>query len=116
MYETFAVFLKKLLGKRWERAGRSFLYCGIGVTATYAVWGSIVIREEIFYLILLVFSAGVMWKALSSEENRVDLRGVLMLPVPGSKAVRAFAGGPCRLYRGDENSVSADRSSGSVRL
>ena len=91
MYETFAVFLKKLLGKRWERAGRSFLYCGIGVTATYAVWGSIVIREEIFYLILLVFSAGVMWKALSSEENRVDLRGVLMLPVPGSKAVRAFA-------------------------
>lgn len=91
MYETFTVFLKKLLGKRWERAGRSFLYCGIGVTATYAVWGSIVIREEIFYLILLVFSADVMWKALSSEENRVDLRGVLMLPVPGSKAVRAFA-------------------------
>lgn len=89
MYETFAVFLRKLFGKRWERMGRAFINCGIIAAASYPLYGSIVIKEKIFYLILFTFTAGIMWKALSSEENAVDIRGLLLLPVPGSVVVRS---------------------------
>ncbi|MCA5960957.1 hypothetical protein LC724_11820 [Blautia sp. RD014234] len=90
MYETFAVFLKSC----WVSAGNALAGLFILWDRSYrhlCRLGQHSHQGRDFYLILLVFSAGVMWKALSSEENRVDLRGVLMLPVPGSKAVRAFA-------------------------
>lgn len=89
MCETFAVFLRKLLGTKWERVGRSFINCGIIAAAAYAFYGSVPIRVKFFYLILFTFTAGAMWKALSSEENTVDLRGILLLPIPGSSVIRS---------------------------
>lgn len=89
MYETFFVYLKKLLGKRGACAGKSLLNCGIITAASYAFYDSIAIKEKILYLILFTFTSGIMWKTLSSEEITVDIRGILLLPVPGSSVVRS---------------------------
>ncbi len=80
MKMMFKAFSKNLFGVKYERMTRIvFIYLVV-------FWGlsigefQVPVAPFVFYLMVSTFTAGVMWQALSSEDNAVNMQNMVMLP------------------------------------
>lgn len=76
----FKAFAGKLLGIHGERAFQSLLACLILYGSLHTSGIRIPVAPRIRYLMISVCTAGVMWRALSSADNRACLKHLRMLP------------------------------------
>ena len=84
---SFNVTAKKLFGAKYERVTRT-LFLDVVVFWGLRISGfQIQIHPFILFLMASVFSAGVMWQALSSEDNRENLKNAFMLPFEGRSLI-----------------------------
>ncbi|MCM1118161.1 MAG: hypothetical protein NC543_02220 [bacterium] len=80
MKMTGKAFAKKLFGARYERLPRTLLLDVIIFWGLYIAGFQVQIAASVRILMISAFTAGVMWQALSSKDNAVELRAMLMLP------------------------------------
>ena len=80
MKMTGKAFAKKLFGARYERLPRTLLMDVIIFWGLYIAGFQVQIAASVRILMLSAFTAGVMWQALSSRDNAVELKHMLMLP------------------------------------
>ena len=73
-------FAKKLFGARYERLPRTILLDVIVFWGLYIAGFQVQVAASVRILMLSAFTAGVMWQALTSKDNAVELRHMLMLP------------------------------------
>jgi hypothetical protein len=80
MKMTGKAFAKKLLGARYERLLQTILLDIIIFWGLHIAGFQVHIAASVRILMLSAFTAGVMWQALSSKDNAVELQHMLMLP------------------------------------
>lgn len=80
MKRTGKAFAKKLFGARYERLPRTLLLDVIVFWGLYLAGFQVQIAASVRILMINAFTAGVMWQALSSRDNAVELKNMLMLP------------------------------------
>lgn len=80
MKMTGKAFAKKLFGANYERLPRTLLMDFIVFWGLYIAGFQVRIAPSVRVLMLSAFTAGVMWQALSSKDNGIELRHMLMLP------------------------------------
>lgn len=80
MKMTFKAISKKLFGVKYERLLRTFFVYFILFFGLYIADFQIQIASFIFNLMVSSFSAGIMWQALSSDDNRKNMQNIFMLP------------------------------------
>ena len=80
MKMTGKAFAKKLFGARYERLPRTILLDVIVFWGLYIAGFQVQVAASVRILMLSAFTAGVMWQALTSKDNAVELRHMLMLP------------------------------------
>ena len=80
MKMIFSAFSKKLFGVKYERLTRTVFICLIVFWGLYTGGFRIPVAPFILYLMVSTFTAGVMWQALSSEDNAVNMQNMIMLP------------------------------------
>lgn len=86
----FKVFARKLFGVKYESLKKTVPVC------LMVFWGlrisgfRIQIAPFILYLMVSIFTAGVMWRALSSEDNAANLKNMFMQPFEGRKLVFSY--------------------------
>ena len=85
MKEMFGAFAQKLFGVGYERLKKTVLiflmvYWGLAIAGI-----RVGISPFILYLMVSTFSAGVMWQALSSDDNRENMENLFMLPFERKK-------------------------------
>ena len=73
-------FAKKLFGARYERLSRTLLMDVILFWGLYIAGFQVQIAASVRILMINAFTAGIMWQALSSRDNTVELKHMLMLP------------------------------------
>ncbi|RKI69110.1 hypothetical protein D7V91_06610 [bacterium 1xD42-67] len=80
MKMSFEVTAKKLFGVRYERLTRT-LFLDLAVFWGLHIAGlQVKIAPAILYLMTSAFTAGIMWQALSAEDNRANMENMFMLP------------------------------------
>ena len=87
MKMSFEVTAKKLFGVKYERLIRTLFLELIVFWGLHIAGFRVEIAPFVLYLMAGVFSAGVMWQALSSDGNRANLENILMLPFEGRTLV-----------------------------
>ena len=92
MRMMFRSFAKKLFGVKYERVERNILITLIVFLGLYFSGMQLVIAPFILYLMIGTFTAGVMWQALSSEDNVEHMTNLYMLPFEGWKLIVAYVG------------------------
>ena len=80
MKMTGKAFAKKLFGARYERLLQTILLDVIIFWGLYIAGFQVQITASVRILMISTFTAGVMWQALSSKDNAVELKHMLMLP------------------------------------
>ena len=80
MKMTGKAFAKKLFGARYERLPRALLMDVIVFWGLYIAGFQVQIAASVRILMINAFTAGVIWQALSSRDNAVELKHMLMLP------------------------------------
>lgn len=80
MKMTGKAFAKKLFGAKYERLPRTLFMDVIVFWGLYIAGFQVQIASFIRVLMISTFTAGVMWQALSSKDNAVELTAMLMLP------------------------------------
>ena len=85
-------FAKKLFGAKYERLPRTFFMDVIVFWGLYIAGFQVQIASFIRVLMISTFTAGVMWQALSSKDNVVELTAMLMLPFHRRKFVFSYVG------------------------
>ncbi|MDO5425009.1 MAG: hypothetical protein Q4F41_14900 [Eubacteriales bacterium] len=80
MNKQFQAFGKKLFGVRYERLARSVFVCLIIFFGLRSLDFSFPLAPPVLPLAVSVFTAGVLWQALSSEDNAANLQNLFMLP------------------------------------
>ncbi len=80
MKMTAKAFAKKLFGTKYERLTRAFLIDIVVFWGLYIAGYRVRVASSVGYFMVSAFTAGVMWQALSSKDNAVELRHMLMLP------------------------------------
>ncbi len=90
MKMMFNVFSKKLFGAKYERLTRTMLIYLIVFWGLYISNFQVRIAPFILYLMVSTFTAGVMWQALSSEDNAVNMQNMVMLPFERRKFVFSY--------------------------
>ena len=80
MKMTGKAFAKKLFGARYERLLQTILLDVIIFWGLHIAGFQVQIAASVRILMLSAFTAGVMWQALSSKDNAVELQHMLMLP------------------------------------
>lgn len=90
MKMIFKAFTKKLFGVKYERLIRTVFICLILFWGLHTAGFQIGIAPSILYLTVSVFTAGVMWQALSSEDNAADMQNMVMLPFEEREFVFAY--------------------------
>ncbi len=80
MKMTGKAFAKKLFGAKYERLSRTLLMDLIIFWGLYIAGFQVQIAASVRILMINAFTAGVMWQALSSKDNAVELKHMLMLP------------------------------------
>lgn len=81
MKMTVDAFSKKLFGVTCERLPRTLLMDLVVFFGLYIAGFQVQIAPSVRVLTISAFTAGVMWQALSSQDNAVELRHMLMLPL-----------------------------------
>lgn len=90
MRMMFRFFAKKLFGVKYERVGRNILVDVIVCWGIHISGMQIEIAPFILYLMTGTFTAGVMWQAISSEDNVDNMTNLFMLPFDGWKLTTAY--------------------------
>ena len=90
MKMSFDVTAKKLFGVNYERLIRTLfpelvVFWGLHISGL-----QVEISPFILYLMSGAFSGGVMWQALSSDDNRANMENMLMLPFEGRTLVFSY--------------------------
>ncbi len=80
MKMTGKAFAKKLFGANYERLPRTLLIDVIVFWGLYIAGFQVQAAPFIRILMISAFTAGVMWQALCSEDNVIELTAMLMLP------------------------------------
>ncbi len=80
MKMTGKAFAKKLFGAKYERLSRTLLIDMIIFWGLYIAGFQVQVAASVRILMISAFTAGVMWQALSSKDNAVELKHMLMLP------------------------------------
>ncbi len=83
-------FAKKLFGARYERLPKTILLDVIIFWGLYIAGFQVQIAASVRILMLSAFTAGVMWQALSSKDNAVEVQHMLMLPHEPQKFVFSY--------------------------
>lgn len=90
MKMIFNALAKKLFGVHFERLTRTLLICPILYWGLYLADLRVRISTPVLYLMTGTFTAGVMWQALFSEDNAVNILNLLMLPFHNRKFVFSY--------------------------
>lgn len=90
MKMTGKAFAKKLFGARYERLPRTLLIDLIVFWGLYIAGFRVQIAPFIRILMVCALTAGVMWQALSSKDNVVEIRHMLMLPLDRREVVFSY--------------------------
>ena len=90
MKMTGKAFAKKLFGARYERLPRTLLMDVILFWGLYIADFQVQVAASVRILMISAFTAGVMWQALSSRDNAVELKHMLMLPGHGREFVFSY--------------------------
>ena len=90
MKMSFEVTAKKLFGVNYERLTRTLFLDLVIFWGLHLSGLQVKIAPAILYLMTGAFSAGVMWQALSSGDNRVNMKNMFMLPFEGRSLVFSF--------------------------
>ena len=80
MKMTGKAFAKKLFGAGYGRLPRTLLNDVIIFWGLYIADVQVQVAASVRLLMISAFTAGVMWQALSSRDNAVELKHMLMLP------------------------------------
>ena len=90
MKMSFEVTAKKLFGVKYERLIRT-LFLELAVFwGLHKIGRAVQLAPFILYLMSGAFSGGVMWQALSSDDNRANIENMLMLPFEGRTLVFSY--------------------------
>ena len=92
MKMTGKAFAKKLFGAKYERMPRTLFMDVIVFWGLYIAGFQVQIASFIRVLMISTFTAGVMWQALSSKDNMVELTAMLMLPYRRREFIFAYVG------------------------
>ena len=90
MKMSFEVTAKKLFGVKYERLIRTLFLELIVFWGLHIAGFRVEIAPFVLYLMAGVFSAGVMWQALSASDNRANMENILMLPFEGRTLVLSY--------------------------
>ena len=90
MKMTGKAFAKKLFGARYERLSRTLLMDVIIFWGLYIAGFQVQIAASVRILMINAFTAGVIWQALSSRDNAVELKHMLMLPQQSKEFVFSY--------------------------
>ena len=74
MKMTGKAFAKKLFGARYERLPRTLLMDVIVFWGLYIAGFQVQVAASVRILMINAFTAGVIWQALSSRDNAVELK------------------------------------------
>lgn len=83
-------FSKKLFGAKYEIPARTVFICLILFRGLYITGFQVRIAPFILYFTVSAFTAGAMWRALSSKDNAVDMQNMIMLPFERRKFVFSY--------------------------
>ncbi len=92
MRMTGKAFAKKLFGANYERLPRILFVDVIVFWGLYIAGFQVQIASFIRVLMISTFTAGVMWQAISSKDNAVELTAMLMLPYRRREFVFSYVG------------------------
>ena len=92
MKMTGKAFAKKLFGAKYERLPRTLFMDVIVFWGLYIAGFQVQIASFVRVLMISTFTAGVMWQALSSGDNAVELTAMLMLPFRRREFVFSYVG------------------------
>ena len=92
MKMTGKAFAKKLFGAKYERLPRTLFMDVIVFLGLYIAGFQVQIASFVRVLMISAFTAGVMWQALSSKDNAVELTAMLMLPHQRREFVFSYVG------------------------
>ena len=87
MKMTGKAFAKKLFGAGYERLPWTILLDVIVFWGMYIAGFQVQVAASVRILMISAFTAGVMWQALFSKDNAVELKHMLMLPHQPQKFV-----------------------------
>lgn len=90
MKEMYKAFMKKLFGAGYERLKKTLPVYVIVFGGLYMADLPIQIAPLPLYLAVSTFTAGVMWQALSSEDNSVNMKNLFMLPFEKRSFIFAY--------------------------
>lgn len=90
MKMIFSAMAKKLFGTKYERLKKAFFIWLTVFWGLHSAGFRIQIAPFILYLMVSTFSAGVMWQALSSEDNASNMKNMFMLPFENRQLVFAY--------------------------
>ena len=92
MKTIFKAFSKNLFGAKYERLTRTIFIYLILFWGLYTADFKVRISPFILYLMVTSFTAGVMWQALSSEDNAANMQNMIMLPFEGREFIFSYIG------------------------
>ena len=90
MKMSFEAIAKKLFGVKYERLSRTLFLDLVVFWGLHISGFQVKIAPAILYLMAAAFSAGVMWQALSSGDNRANMENMFMLPFEGRSLVVSY--------------------------
>lgn len=86
----FKAFARKLFGAGYKRAKRTLLANLIVFWSLHAAGFRIHIAPFVLYLMVSTLTAGVMWQALSSDDNAANMKNLFMLPFEGRELILSY--------------------------
>ena len=92
MKMTGKAFAKKLFGAKYERLPRTLFVDVIVFWGLYIAGFQVQIASFVRVLMISALTAGVMWQALSSKDNAMELTAMLMLPHQRREFVFSYVG------------------------
>lgn len=90
MKMIFKAFFKHLFGAAYERLARTLFVYLIVFWGLHIAGLKIQIASPMLYFMVAVYTIGVMWQALSSEENAAHMQSMRMLPFEEWKFVFSY--------------------------
>lgn len=90
MGRMLRAFTKKLFGADYGRVKKSLLVWLVVFWGLYRSGIRVEIAPRILYLMVSVFTAGVMWQALSAEDNGAYMQNMFMLPFERRQLVLSY--------------------------
>lgn len=90
MKQISKVFFKKLFGAHYEQLKRTLSTWLILFFSFYLSGMRIRISPSVLYLTVCTFSAGIMWRLLTSERSTEDMRHLFLLPFDNRSLVFSY--------------------------